>query len=102
MVDALLDQPFPAAHECAALTQFLGRNVTLCDHAGSAKLREQLRIEPVVFHLSNPDSLGLSGIGNNHVETLVERVVNRVVVTGCFNRRLAPAYSSVIFSRLAF
>ena len=38
-VRALFDQPFPAAHKCAALTKLFGWNVTLSDHAGSAKLR---------------------------------------------------------------
>ena len=65
--------------------KFFGWDVTLGDHTGSAKLREQLRVEPIIFHLSNPDRFGLLGISNHYVEILVKSIVDRVVVAGRFD-----------------
>jgi hypothetical protein len=59
-------------------------NVTLGDHAGSAKLREQLRVEPIIFHLGSDDRFGLFGVSNDDVEILVESIVDRVVIADCF------------------
>ncbi|MUW13441.1 hypothetical protein GJ633_01320 [Halorubrum sp. CBA1125] len=96
-VRALLDQPLPAVHECAALSEFFGRDATLSDHAGSAKLFAQLRVESVVFHLSLADRLSLGWICGNHVEVFVEDVVDRVVVAGYFERRFG---SGILFDNL--
>jgi hypothetical protein len=51
-------------------------------------LREQLRVEPIVFHLSNSNCLGLLGISNHYLEILVEGIVDRVVVAGRFDHCL--------------
>jgi len=97
-VCTLLDQSLPAAHSCAAHTQFFGRYVTLSDHAGSAKLREQLRVEPVVFHFRIADRLSLARICDNHVEGIVDRVV----ITSCSDRRFRTyvLFSNVIEIRV--